>query len=226
MVSCFEIMVQYLNDVLHTVVVLPVIYYIPTISSDSEVARFLFFLCVSFGSPTATQRRFSPFWVCRSLSPTASQIVSGGDDKTVRLWDVEQKTCVQTFYDSASSITCPCAAKRNMTCTKVKILGPKNGCIFNGHSNPKTEIKKVLKICAAHMFVSYQAPQNIFVDPMWSAMGHALIEVQNSAWMRMSSLPVDGIPASTYGTYVSRWLRGKGPGCSFNPMDNGQHKSS
>lgn len=142
--------------------------------------------------------------------------MSGGDDKTVRLWDVEQKTCVQAFYDSASSITCPCAAKRNMTCTKAKILGPKNGCIFNGRSNPKAEIKKVLKICAAHMFVSYQALQNIFVDPMCSAMGHALIEVQNSAWMRTSSLPVDGIPASTYGTYVSRWLGGKGPGCSFN----------
>jgi len=32
--------------------------------------------------------------------------VSGGDDKTVRLWDVEKKSCLQTFYDSASSITC------------------------------------------------------------------------------------------------------------------------
>jgi WD40 repeat protein len=29
----------------------------------------------------------------RSLSPSASRIVSGGDDKTVRLWDVEKKSC-------------------------------------------------------------------------------------------------------------------------------------
>ena len=185
------------------------IYYIPTISSDSEVAWFLFFVF-----PLEAQRlpsagfRLSGFAGPCLLQPVRScRVVT---TRPVRLWDVEQKTCVQTFYDSASSITCPCAAKRNMTCTKVKILGPKNGCIFDGHSNPKPEIKKVLKICAAHMFVSYQALQNIFVDPMWSARGHALIEVQNSAWMRTSSLPVDGIPASTYGTYVSRWLRGKG----------------
>ena len=65
----------------------------------------------------SASNRFFDFFrrVCRSLSPTASQIVSGGDDKTVRLWDVEQKTCVQTFYDSASSITCHCAAKRKVT---------------------------------------------------------------------------------------------------------------
>lgn len=29
----------------------------------------------------------------RSLSASAQNIVSGGDDKTVRLWDVERKSC-------------------------------------------------------------------------------------------------------------------------------------
>ena len=43
-------------------------------------------------------------WVrTASFSEDATQIVSGGDDKTVRLWDVERKSCLTSFHDSASS---------------------------------------------------------------------------------------------------------------------------
>ncbi|CAJ1407666.1 unnamed protein product [Effrenium voratum] len=46
-------------------------------------------------------------WVrTASFSSSASHIVSGGDDKTVRLWDVERKLCLQSFHDAGAAVTC------------------------------------------------------------------------------------------------------------------------
>ena len=89
-----------------------------------------------------------------------------------------------------------------------------------GTATPKkgqnTHERFVRLTCSCQCQALYQHPCGSHVA------SQPCIEVRNSAWMRTSSWPVDGIPVSTYGTYVSRWLGGKGPGCcDFGGWSNG-----
>ena len=45
-------------------------------------------------------------WVrtCR-FSPDARVVVSGSDDKTVKLWDLSSKSCVKTYWDHTGMVT-------------------------------------------------------------------------------------------------------------------------
>ena len=38
------------------------------------------------------------------FSPGGDLVVSGGDDKTVRLWDTNQRACIRTFYDHTGPV--------------------------------------------------------------------------------------------------------------------------
>jgi len=46
-------------------------------------------------------------WTATSKSattPCCYLVVSGGDDKTVRLWDCRSRACVHTFYDRTATV--------------------------------------------------------------------------------------------------------------------------
>ena len=44
-------------------------------------------------------------WVrCARFSPDARLIVSGSDDKTVKVWDKNNKECVHTFFEASGLV--------------------------------------------------------------------------------------------------------------------------
>jgi hypothetical protein len=68
----------------------------------------------------------TPTW-CFFVSPDCSLVVSGGDDKTVRLWDCRSRACVHTFYDHTDTVNSV-------------VWHPSGNCLASGSSDQTVKV--------------------------------------------------------------------------------------